>query len=124
MAIASSVDPVLTKLIPIAKADVFNAALPAADNALLSSAITPSNSPSYVTIYVCVSVAGIFKLARTRGGTTITEVLNSGNSLNADAAYMFNIPWRTGDSLNVQYSATGGTLKRLTMEEVSLALLG
>jgi hypothetical protein len=108
----------LVKLIPIAKAALFNTALPAAEADWLASAITPTNSPSYLRIYVCVSVSGVLRIARTIGATTLTEDLNSGGALAADAAYMFTVPWRTGDSINLRYSVTAGTIKILRIEEI------
>ncbi len=112
----------LTKLIPLAKAAVFNTALPAAEANWLGSDIEPTNSPSYLRIYACVSVTGILRVARTQDATTVTEDLNSGNDLVADAAYMFDIPWRTGDSVNIRYSVTTGTIKRLVVDEIGAAV--
>jgi len=108
----------LAKLIPIAKAAVYNTALPAAEANWLGSDITPTNSPSYIRVYVCVSVAGILRVARTIGGTTLTEDLNGGSNLTANAAYMFTVPWRTGDGVNIRYSVTTGTIKRLLIDEI------
>jgi len=108
----------LAKLIPVAKADLFNTALPAAEAPWLGADITPTNSPSYLRIYACVSVTGILRVARTIGGTTLTEDLNSGTALVADAAYMFTVPWRSGDSINIRYSVTTGTIKRLLIDEI------
>jgi len=111
----------LTKLIPLAKAAVFNTALPAAEANWLGSDIEPTNSPSYLRIYACVSVTGILRVARTVGGVPITEDLNSGTALVADAAYMFTVPWRTGDSISIRYSVTTGTIKRLLIDEIGSA---
>ncbi|GAH89209.1 unnamed protein product, partial [marine sediment metagenome] len=46
----------LTKLIPLAKAAIFNADLPAAEDNWLGTDIESTNSPSYLRIYACVSV--------------------------------------------------------------------
>ncbi len=108
----------LGKLVPIAKADLFNTALPAAEANWLGSDITPTNSPSYLRIYACVSVTGILRVARTVGGVPVTEDLNSGTDLVAGAAYMFTVPWRTGDSINIRYSVTTGTINRLLIDEI------
>ncbi len=108
----------LAKLIPLAKAAVFNTALPAAEANWLGSDIEPTNSPSYLRIYACVSVTGILRVARTQNATTLTEDLNSGTALVADGAYMFTVPWRTGDSINIRYSVTTGTVNRLLIDEI------
>ena len=108
----------LAKLIPIAKAAIFNTALPAAEANWIGTDIEPTNSPSYLRIYACVSVTGILRVARTVSAVTVTEDLNSGTALVADAAYMFTIPWRSGDSINIRYSVTTGTIKRLLIDEI------
>lgn len=102
-----------------AKARVFNTVLPAADNDILGSDITPTESPSYIRIYFVSEVAGVLKIARTVGVTTVVESLNSGNALVADAAYQFTVPWRTGDSINIRYSGTGANVLTLDIIEVS-----
>lgn len=111
----------LSKLIPIAKAAIFNTALPAAEANWLGADISPTNSPSYLRIYACVSVTGILRVARTVGAVTVTEDLNSGTALVADAAYMFTVPWRSGDGINIRYSVTTGTIKRLLIDEICAA---
>ncbi len=108
----------LPQTIPIAKASIFNTALPAAESGWLSNAITPSESPSYIRIYVCVSVGGILRIARTISTTTVVENLNGGIALTASAAYLFTIPYRIGDSINIRYSATGGTIYTLRIDEI------
>jgi hypothetical protein len=110
-----------SKLVPVAKADIFSGALPTAEADWLATAITPTNSPSYLRIYACVSVAGILRVARAIGGTTVTEDLNSGSNLVANSAYMFTVPWRTGDSINIRYSVSAGTISRLLIDEIGAA---
>jgi len=120
--VISSVDATLTKLIPIAKTQIFNTALPAADNDILGAAITPTNSPSWLRIYVSIAVAGRLYLRRTVDGVTVSEDLNSGANLVANAAYCFGpVEWRTGDSVNLRYSATGGNILVLRIDEIGAA---
>lgn len=106
-------------VVPTAKADIFNQALPAAEAGWLAVDITPTRSPSYIRVYVCVSVTGVLRIARTVGGVTSVENLNSGVNLVASSAYMFTVPWRAGDSINVRYSVTAGTIMRLIIDEGS-----
>jgi len=108
----------LVKIIPIVKAAVFNTALPAAEADILGADITPTNSPSYLRIYVCVAASGILRVAREVDGVTIDENLNGGTALTADAAYMFTIPWRTGDAINFEYSVTDANILRLLVDEI------
>jgi len=113
-----NLDTALSKWLPVAKARVFNYALPAADKDILGSAISPTNSPSLLLVYVCISVAGAFYVRRTVGASHVSEYLNSYVNLVAGAAYMFTVPWRTGDSINFRYSATSGTIYYLDAQEV------
>jgi len=112
----------ITKLIPIAKAQIFNTALPAAEAAWLVAAITPTNSPSFLRIYVAVAVAGVLRVARTVGGVTVVENLNHGVNLTANDGYSFDVEWRTGDSINFRYSATGANILVFRADEIGGAL--
>ncbi len=118
-AYAESQSITVQTIAPNAKAAVFNTALPAAEAAWLAAAISPTNSPSHIRIYVCVSVAGVFRVARTIGATTLVEDLNSGVALTAGAGYMFEVPWRSADSINFRYSVTAGTINRLLVDELT-----
>ena len=112
----------LSKIAPIAKATIFNTALPAADTDLLASNITPTNSPSWLRIYATIGIAGKLYLRRTVGGVTVSEDLNSGANLTANAAHCFGpIEWRAGDSLNLRYSATGANILVLRINEIGAA---
>ncbi len=105
--------------IPVNRANVFNIALPAIDTDLLASVIAPMFSPSVLQIYVSVSVAGKLYVVRSNDGgtTTVSEYLNGGGVLTANAAYLFNIAWKDGESINLRYNATGGTLLKLQIDE-------
>lgn len=103
---------------PVEEASVFNTALPVAEVDWLVAAITPRNSPSYLRIYVCITVSGILRVARTVGATTVTENLNDGVALVANSAYMFTVEWRTGDSINLRYGVTGGIVTIMRADEI------
>lgn len=111
----------MAKLVPVAKAAIFNTAEPAAEASLLGAAIAPTNSPSFLRIYVCFSNGGIFRVARTVGGVTVVENINGGVALTAGAAYSWDIEWRTGDTINFRYSVTGGTTYVLRADEIGAA---
>mgnify|MGYP001602911142 CR=1 FL=1 len=105
------------ELLPAARASVFNTALPAAEAAWLGTAIIPYVEPSYMEVYVCVSITGIFRVARTKGATTIVEDLNSGVALVAGSKYAFTVECRMLESIDFRYSTTGGTILKLTVDE-------
>jgi hypothetical protein len=102
----------------VAKAAVYSTALPTAGTDILSEDVSPTASPSTLQIYVCVTVAGVLTLARTNDSTTTLELLNCGESLVANSGFIFSVPWRSGDTVNLRYSATGGTISTLLLDEV------
>jgi hypothetical protein len=110
------------RLIPTEKISIINQSLPAASSDILSSNVTGSyGTPSDFNIYICISVAGILSVRRTitSTSTTITEILNSNNALVAGSLYAFTVPIRTGDSINLRYSVTSGTINSLRIDEIS-----
>lgn len=115
MTIEYNISAIIT---PTPKAAIFSTSLPAAESNWLSTGITSTNTPCYLRIYVSVSVAGVLRVVRTIGSTTITENLNSGTALVANSAYMFTIEMRAGDSINIRYSTTSGTINILRINEI------
>jgi hypothetical protein len=104
------------KLRPILKGSVFNTAVTANTN-VFSSDLSPTSTPTTFRIYVCFSASGVLTVKRTRAGVTISEQLNGGSPLSANAAYAFDIPVESGESINLQYSVDAVALK-LTVIEV------
>ena len=113
-----NLDTALSKWLPVAKARVFNTAMPAADSNMLDSDITPTSSPSFLLVYVCFSVDARFCVIRTVGAAKVHEAMNGFMYLNAYSAYLFTVPWRTGDSINFASLNTGGTIRILDVLEV------
>ena len=85
---------------------VFETAILAAAN-IFTPGLSPVASPVTFRIYACFNMAGILSITRTVGTVTTTEILNAGNALVAQCAYMFDILVSTGDVINLQYSAAG-----------------
>ena len=113
-----NLDAALSKWLPVAKARIFNTAMPAINTAMLGSDITPTSSPSFLLVYVCLSVPAIFYVIRTVGAANVHEGMNGFVRLNAYSAYLFTVPWRTGDSINFASNNTGGTIWILDVLEV------
>ncbi len=101
--------------IPIKRFSEFNTS-ETADTDILSSDISPYTVPSYLRIYAVFDTAGVLSLMRTNGGTTVKEKLNSGNSLSADCAYVFDVVMDTGETYNLQYSVNATALKLILLE--------
>ena len=106
----------IAQLTPIEKGQIFNTAVGAAAD-FFAAALLPTNTPTTFRIYVALNAAGLLYVRRTEGGVTVDEYLNSGNALNANAAYMFDILVRIGQTINLRHSV-GGTILCCIVEEV------
>jgi hypothetical protein len=97
---------------PILKGSIFNTAISANTN-IFSSDLSPTNSPTTFRIYACFNASGVLTVKRTKASTTVSEQLNGGTALNANASYIFDIIVETGETINLQYSvaATAVVLK-------------
>lgn len=109
--------------IPVDKAILHNQALPVINTNWLAADIIPTNYPTTFTIEVAVSVAGIFRAVITRAGNAQTVTFNAvaGPALVAGGLYIFSLLVHNGDSVNFTYSATGGTIQILRVQEFDSA---
>jgi len=80
--------------------------------------LSPTYTPSIFRVYCCFSASGVLTVRRTRGGVTVSEQLNGGAALTANAAYMFDVLVDSGETVNLQYSV-GATALKLSVMEVS-----
>ena len=99
----------------VSKATVFNT-LVTADTDIFPSALLPTNVPCTFRIYACFAGAGVLTVRRTSGGTTVSEQLNSGNNLTANAAYMFDIVVDSGETINLRYGLPTTAIKVSVIE--------
>jgi len=100
----------------VEEGQVFNTSITANTN-IFAIDLVPIVPPAIFRIYACFAAAGILIIRRTRGGVTISENLNAGASLVADAGYMFDIIVDDGDTINLQYSVAT-TAKKVSVVEV------
>lgn len=105
-----------TRGVLILKDSKFNTSV-TADTNIFSSDLEPSYSITLFRIYACFSVAGVLSVKRTKSGVTVTEKLNNTNQLTADASYSFDIVVESGETINLQYSATA-TARKLSVTEL------
>ncbi|MEM3858255.1 MAG: hypothetical protein QXV17_03270 [Candidatus Micrarchaeaceae archaeon] len=96
-------------LTPILKASIFNTSVSANTN-ILPSNISPTYSLASFRIYASFGSSGVLSVVRTRSGTTVSETLNGGTPLNANSAYIFDIIVESGETINLQYSASATAL--------------
>jgi len=101
---------------PTVKASLISTSISANTN-ILSNSVTPSYNPSVLRIQASFSASGVLSVVRTKGSTTVTEVLNGGNALSASAVYIFDVVVEGNESINLQYSVAA-TLLRLLIVEV------
>ena len=87
----------------IFKGRVFNTAI-LANIDIFGSDLVPTGSYTTFRIYACLDTAGVLTVRRTRGGVTVSEQLNAGVNLAANAAYMFDILVEGDETINLQYS--------------------
>lgn len=108
---------------PIEKYNLHNSILPAANTNLLTTDITPTNYPTTLMIEVATSIAGNFSAVVTRGGNSQIVTFNvvSGPPLVPGGLYIFNLLVHNGDSVNFIYSATGGLVQILRVQELDSA---
>lgn len=108
---------------PIVKATVHNAVLPAPNTDFLALAISPTNPPCTFLIEVTISIAGILYATIIRGGNTQVVSFNSGANLVAGALYIFAVTVHTGDTLNLRYNVTGGTIQIIRIQEADSVVI-
>jgi hypothetical protein len=107
------------KLYPILKGSIFNTSVIANTN-IFTSGFSPTNSPTIFRIYACFDVSGVLIVRRTKDGITVSEQLNSGTSLSANASYMFDILLEAGETINFQYSVNATAIKLIVCEVVGV----
>ena len=105
-----------TQFTPIEKAKEHNVSV-TADTDILSSDLTPTNTPCLFRVLVAFDTAGVFSAKITKSDDSQTTKFNEANNLVADAAYMFDLLVHEGDSINFQHSADA-TLKVLRVQEI------
>lgn len=108
---------------PIEKASPHNQALPLANANWLATDLTPTNTPTTFRINVSVSVAGTLSVVYTKGGVSMSYILNviPGPGLVANGLYAFEFMVHSGDSINFSYSVTTGTY-HLRVQEIDAAV--
>ena len=88
-----------------------------ANTDIFSPALSPVASPTYFRIYATFDTAGVLVVKRTDSSVTISEELNSGDTLNANSAYVFDIIVQSGETINLQYSVIAKALS-LSVTEI------
>lgn len=119
-AIISAINAITTSFDAITKTDLHNQALPLANTNWLGADIAPTNPPCIIRVEVAVSIAGNLSAVITNGGNSQVNILNgtAGPALVAGALYIFDIKMHVGDTLNLRYSTTGGTIQVLRTQEI------
>lgn len=91
-----------------------------ATTALFSPVTINSHAHGYFRIYACFSTSGILTASVAyNGGTAYQENLNGGVALTAGAAYLFDIPAFSNETITFRYSGTSGKVYRFVVDEYS-----
>ena len=109
-----------TSLIPIELASLHDVSLPDAGENWLETDITPLISPTTFRIEVAVSKTGIFSATITNHENIqlVNFNVTSGPELIEDGVYVFELLVHKGDSINFRFSASGGKIKILRVQEI------
>jgi len=75
-----------------------------ANTNIFATNIKPTESPTTFRIYASFTAGGVLTVRRTVGATTISENLNGGANLAANASYFFDIAVHYGEEINIRYS--------------------
>lgn len=100
------------------RVDIQNTAV-SANTDMFAANVFPRYGPiSFFMIYVCFDGPGILAIRRTflDTGVTVSELMNEGNTLVSNAAYVFAFPVSDSESINVQIDYNG-TVRKLTLLE-------
>lgn len=120
VAVFPPIDVEISVVSSIAKGGIINTAVTANTN-IFGSALSPTNTPSIFRIYAVFDTIGRLFVRRTNGATTVSEDLNQGTLLVANAGYMFDVLTRSGDTFNLQYSINATAISLVVVEVQSAA---
>jgi hypothetical protein len=93
----------------ILKNSLFNTSIKA-NTDIFTTYLSPTNTPTIFRIYVCFDTSGFLTVRRKKGTVTVSEQLNSGTALVANAAYMFDVIVESAETVNLQYSVDATAL--------------
>jgi hypothetical protein len=91
-------------------ADEFDIALPAIGQPLTDGvSVEGSDRLAYLNIHFSSGASSTLTLTRTIGATTVSELLNGGANIPADAMHVETVPVVGGELINLTYGATSDT---------------
>lgn len=106
--------------LPVKKGDAFNTAVVAATD-IFTTVLTPTHASAtdntIFRVYCTFDTAGVLTVRRTEGAVTISEELERGGNLIANAAYAFDIIVRHGQTIQLRYSVNAIALE-LSVSEI------
>ena len=120
MSVNIQLDKIIKQKEGTLKGSIFNTSISAGAN-IFGSDLSPSSTVSIFRIYCAFASEGVLSVARTKGGTTITEKLNEGESLFPNCAYIFDILVESGETINFRYS-TATTCLVLKVVEIPVGV--
>jgi hypothetical protein len=89
---------------------VYNTAV-TADPDIFASDLVPVLNKNLLRIYAAFDASDTLALIRNKGEDTVSELLNGGNALTENAAYIFDVIVDAGETINLQYGGNADALK-------------
>lgn len=102
---------------------IHNTALPVIGSSLIGGAITPSNPPSGFRTQVGISVNGQLSAVIINSGNAQSLLLSAGTGLNPGTLNIFDIIVHSGDSMDLTYSVSSGTIQIIRIDEISAMVI-
>lgn len=102
---------------------IHNTALPAIGSSLIGGAITPSNPPCGFRTQVGISVNGQLSAVIINSGNAQSLLLSAGTGLNPGTLNIFDIIVHSGDTMDLTYSVTGGTIQVIRVDEINAMVI-
>jgi len=106
------------RCIPLEKANEHNKSC-TLNTDFLTTAITPSKTPSMLRIMVASQTAAKFKARVTKAANTQTIIFNTDTNLTANVVYTFTMLVHSGDTINFQFDTTL-TMSVFRVQEIML----
>lgn len=104
---------------PIPKGRIFNTAIANDTTDFFLADLAGTGSPCIFRVDVTLSASSVLTARVTSAGTAVNTLINSGNTLNANARYTFDLRVRAGDTVNFRQGVVGGlTIVYMLIDEV------
>ena len=106
-------------LSPATRVTIHDTALPVIGSSLIGGPLTPNSPPCGFRTEVGFSVTGQLNAIIINSGDPQTLLLGAGIGLNPGALYIFDIIVNSGDTMDLTYSVSNGTIQVIRINEIT-----